>query len=71
MLRKITGTNNEQYGVYYVVFGSLAGDDRLVKEYFWSGPYDNLKTAVVQARELSLSHQNDSSFVVRKYKEYT
>ena len=68
MLRKITGSNNEQYGVYYVVFGSLAGYDRLVKEYFWSGPYEDLKTAVVQARELSRSHQNDNSFVVRKYK---
>lgn len=68
MLRKITGSNNEQYGVYYVVFGSIAGYDRLVNEYFWSGPYEDLKTAVNRALELSRSHQNDDAFVVRKYK---
>jgi len=71
VLRKITGSNGELYGVYYVVFGSLAGYDRLVKEYLWSGPYDRLKTAVNQAQELSRSHQNDNSFVVRKYKDET
>lgn len=69
MLRKITSINRERYGVYYVVFGSLAGYDQLVKEYFWSGPYEDLKTAVVQAREISRSHQNDNSFVVRKYRD--
>lgn len=68
MIRKTNGSNGDLYGVYYVVFGSLAGDDRLVKEYFWSGPYEDLKTAVNQALELSRSHQNDDSFIARKYK---
>lgn len=67
MLKKITEGNSELYGVYYTVFGSLAGSDRLVKEYFWDGPYPDLKTAVEKARELRDSHQDDDSFVVRKY----
>lgn len=71
MLRKTMGSNGERYGVYYVVFGSLAGYDRLVKEYLWSGPYEELKTAVNQAQDLSRSHQNDNSFVVRKYQDET
>lgn len=71
MLTKTMGSNDERYGVYYVVFGSLAGYDRLVKEYLWSGPYEDMKTAVDRAQELSRSHENDNSFVVRKYQDET
>ncbi len=63
-----TGKKEELYGVYYTVFGSLAGEDQLVKEYFWEGPYTNLQRALHKAEELKLSHQNDDCFIVRTYK---
>lgn len=60
--------SKDRYGVYYLVYGSLAGDE-LVKAYFWAGPYTELKAAVEKAEELKLSHQNDNCFMVQKYKE--
>jgi hypothetical protein len=67
MLKKMMQNTNESYGVYYLVYGSLAGDDRLVKSYFWAGPYTNLKLAWEKAEELKDSHQGDDAFVVRRY----
>ena len=67
MLTKIGDNNNQLYAVYYVVFGSLAGEDRLVREYLWDGPYKDMKAAVDKAKELKESHQNDDSFIVRTY----
>ena len=68
MLVTKSGRNDELYGVYYRVYGSLAGEGQLVKEYFWDGPYTNLKMAMQKAEELKISHENDDSFVVKKYK---
>jgi hypothetical protein len=51
-----------------VVYGSLAGEGHLVKEYFWAGPYKYMKDAFKEAQELKISHQGDDSFVVRGYK---
>ncbi|HBB32388.1 MAG TPA: hypothetical protein DDZ80_31870 [Cyanobacteria bacterium UBA8803] len=67
MLTKIMGDTNELYGVYYIVYGSLAGEDELVKAYLWAGPYPNFPAAIKKAQELRESHQGDDSFVVRKY----
>ncbi|MBE9125650.1 MULTISPECIES: hypothetical protein [unclassified Coleofasciculus] len=67
MLTKILGDTGDQYGVYYTVYGSLAGDEQVVKSYLWSGPYTDLKTAMRKAEELKESHQGDTSFVVKKY----
>ncbi|MEQ8961569.1 MAG: hypothetical protein RLP02_27200 [Coleofasciculus sp. C2-GNP5-27] len=70
MLRKVIDTDqNTLYGVYYTVYGSLAGDDQLVKSYLWAGPYDDMKAAVNKAQELRHSHQEDVSFIVKKYVE--
>jgi hypothetical protein len=68
VLARRDGSEKELYAVYYVVYGSLAGEDQLVKEYFWAGPYGELKVAVNKAEQLKTSHDNDSSFVVRRYK---
>lgn len=56
----------ELYAVYYVVFGSLAGDGKLIQAYFWEGPYIDLTVAISKAEELKLVH-NDDSFVVKPY----
>lgn len=69
MLVTKSGRNEQIYGVYYRVYGSLAGEGQLVKEYFWEGPYSNLKSALQKAENLKISHENDDSFVVREYKE--
>lgn len=66
MLTKIDGSNNF-YGVYYLVYGSLVGGDELIKAYFWAGPYTCLQTALKKLHELKNSHQDDDSFVVKKY----
>ena len=67
MLTKITNGADELYGVYYLVYGSLAGGDELIKAYLWAGPYTNLQIALKKADELKNSHQGDESFVVKKY----
>lgn len=67
MLARI-GTNQELYGVYYTVFGSLAGEGHLIKNFFWCGPYSQLQLAVYKAAELKISYQNDDSFGVKRYK---
>lgn len=68
MLKRVVDTDQKTlYGVYYMVYGSLAGYDQLVKSYLWSGPYDDMKTAVNKAQELINSHQQDMSFIVKKY----
>ncbi|HAX85983.1 MAG TPA: hypothetical protein DD379_09875 [Cyanobacteria bacterium UBA11162] len=66
MLTKILDTTSERYAVYYVVYGSLAGEDCLVKPYFWAGPYQTLNAAFKKAEELKSSYQDDS-FIVMKY----
>ena len=68
MLIKITRHEGEiqLYAVYYVVFGSLAEDGKLIQAYFWEGPYIDLKAAISQAEKLKLVH-NDDSFVVKTY----
>lgn len=68
MIVSKNGSNGEFYGVYYLVYGSLAGEGQLIKAYFWEGPYTDLKAALQKAEELKISHQNDNSFVVKKYK---
>ncbi|MCP2731736.1 hypothetical protein [Limnofasciculus baicalensis] len=67
MLTKIINGAKELYGVYYLVYGSLAGGDELINAYFWAGPYPNLQTALHKAQDLKNSHQGDDSFVVKKY----
>ena len=66
MLTKIVGDSQEVYGVYYLAYGSLAGDGQLVKPYLWAGPYPDLNKAFKKAQELKISYQDDS-FVVMKY----
>jgi hypothetical protein len=61
-------TEELRYGIYYVVFGSLAGEDHLVKHYLWEGPYP-FKVAVKKLDYLKESHQNDPGFVLKKYQE--
>ena len=69
MLTKIINGSNELYGVYYLVYGSLAGGDELSRLYFWAGPYPNFQTALKKAEELKKSHQDDDSFIVKKYRD--
>ncbi|HBE19200.1 MAG TPA: hypothetical protein DEG17_14795 [Cyanobacteria bacterium UBA11149] len=69
MLTKIINGSNELYGVYYLVYGSLAGGDELIKAYLWAGPYPKLQTAVKKAEELKKTHQGDESFIVKKYRD--
>ena len=69
MLKRTMSNPQEMYGVYYFVYGSLAGVDSLVKAYLWSGPYPDLKSALLEAENLKITHQNDDSFIVKKYKE--
>ncbi len=68
MLKITSGDRQNLYAIYYVVYGSLAGKDALVKEYFWSGPFADFQLALTEAETLKISHQNDDSFVVRKYR---
>lgn len=68
MLKKITSDRQDNYAVYYLVYGSLAGKDAISIAYFWSGPYPDLKSAVKEAEELKIYYGNDDSFVVRKYR---
>ncbi|MEY3867714.1 MAG: hypothetical protein ACRCT1_22010 [Microcoleaceae cyanobacterium] len=55
-----------RYGIYYVVFGSLAGEDYLVKYYFWEGPYP-FKIAQKKLQQLKDYYQNDPGFILIKY----
>ncbi len=57
-----------RYGIYYVVFGSLAGEYNLVKVYFWEGPYP-LKIARKKLEKLKEFYQNDPGFILKKYEE--
>ena len=69
MLKAILPQTTQVYGVYYVVFGSLAGGEHLFKEYLWDSiVYTDLKDAVEQAQKLRVTHQNDPSFVVKRYR---
>lgn len=68
MLRITKSESQELYAVYYLAYGSLAGRDGVSNDYFWSGPYPDIKTAIEQAQKLKISHDNDDSFVVRKYR---
>lgn len=67
MLTKILGDTDDLYGVYYILYGSLAGDDHVVRSELWAGPYSDVKTALQKAEELKNSHEGDNSFVVKKY----
>ncbi len=67
MLTKTMPNNTrELYSVYYLTYGSLSGTDTLIKEYFWSGPYPDPKSAFQAAQALKISHDHDDSFIVRR-----
>lgn len=68
MLRCTTSRTTQLYAVYYVVFGSLAGQDCLIQEFFWAGPYEDFTLAFQIAQQLMESHQKDPSFTVKLYK---
>ena len=68
MLKKTDSDRQDNYAVYYLVYGSLAGENAIAIEYFWSGPYSDLKSASKQAEKLKIHYGNDDSFVVRKYR---
>ena len=68
MLKKTDSDTQDNYAVYYLVYGSQAGGNAIAIEYFWSGPYSDLKSASKQAEELKIHYGNDDSFVVRKYR---
>lgn len=68
MLRCTTPELCLSFAVYYRVFGILPGDDCVVRDILWSGPYPDLKSALEQAELLKNSHQNDPEFVVKIYK---
>lgn len=71
MLRRMPKPGREElYAIYYVVYGSLAEDDRLVREHFWSGPYESIKQASQEAQKLRDSHQGDESFVIKRYRQH-
>lgn len=61
------GREDELYAVYYRVYGSLAGEGQLVKDYLWEGPY-TLKIALQRADTLKIAYQDDDSFKVKTYK---
>ncbi len=48
------------------IMSFMAGEDCLVKPYFWAGPYQTLNAAFKKAEELKSSYQDDS-FIVMKY----
>ncbi|HEY9853151.1 MAG TPA: hypothetical protein V6D28_27010 [Leptolyngbyaceae cyanobacterium] len=67
MLKRVMAKNQEMYGVYYQVCGCLAGQDRVCREYLWAGPYSDIKSAITKVEELKFAHQNDDSFIVKRY----
>ncbi len=72
MLDPVSAQHTEGYSVYYVVFGSLAGEGQIYKEYLWDGTvYTHIKAAIAHAQELSAAHQDDPSFIVRPYRKGT
>jgi hypothetical protein len=72
MLDPVSAQHTEGYSVYYVVFGSLAGDGQIYKEYLWDGTvYTNIKAAISHAHELSAVQEDDPSFIVKPYRTGT
>jgi hypothetical protein len=54
------------------VFGSLAEDGQIYKEYLWDGTvYTNIKAAISHTHELSAVHEDDPSFIVKSYRTGT
>lgn len=67
MLKKTMSNTQEMYGVYYQVCGSVTGSDSICINYLWAGPYPDIKAAFTKAEELKFAHQNDDSFIVKRY----
>lgn len=67
MLKRTDNNSQDLFAVYYLVYGSLAGGDVLVKAIFWAGPYPDFISALKAAENLKITHEQDDSFVVRKY----
>ena len=62
--------SNEFYYIYQVIFGAArTRTDSLLEYELWSGPYQDMKTAVKEAEALRQSQPDVYySFVIKKYK---
>lgn len=67
MLKKTMTNTKEMYGVYYHVCGFVNESDSVCKDYLWAGPYPDIKSALTKVEELKFAHQNDDSFIVKRY----